>query len=390
MKIRIASIDIFRALTMLLMIFVNDLWTLNNIPGWLEHKEAHEDGLGLADVVFPAFLFIVGISIPYAVKARLSKGESPVRIFFHILRRSLALIVMGFYMVNQTSLSSEMPQLTRTLWQVCMVIAFILIWNDYGKQKFGGIPVRILQGTGIVLLILLAVFFKGGTAENPEHMSPQWWGILGIIGWAYLVCATIYLIIMNKEWAIPLVWVMLFLLNILEFLPSTNSIFRNILIVGAANHALVGSGLLGAQLLILAREHKYKMLLALLFVIPAILLFTFGFATRPVWGISKIMGTPSWSAICAGICFISFALIYIVADILRFTRWSAPVMPAGTNTLTCYLLPVLLYPVLWPLQQMLPDQVFTGMTGLIKSFLFSLFIIWMAGLAERFRIKLKI
>ena len=59
---RIASIDITRALTMLLMIFVNDLWSLSNIPAWLEHTAAQEDGMGVADAVFPAFLFIVGMS----------------------------------------------------------------------------------------------------------------------------------------------------------------------------------------------------------------------------------------------------------------------------------------------------------------------------------------
>jgi predicted acyltransferase len=76
MKSRIASIDIFRALTMLLMILVNDLWTLHDIPEWLEHTKAEEDGMGLADVVFPAFLFIVGLSIPFAIKARINKGDS--------------------------------------------------------------------------------------------------------------------------------------------------------------------------------------------------------------------------------------------------------------------------------------------------------------------------
>ena len=53
---RLDSIDVFRAITMLLMIFVNDLWTLEGIPAWLGHKEAGEEGLGLADTVFPAFL----------------------------------------------------------------------------------------------------------------------------------------------------------------------------------------------------------------------------------------------------------------------------------------------------------------------------------------------
>jgi len=56
---RVVAIDIVRALTMVLMIFVNDLGTLRNIPRWLEHVEPGVDGIGLADTVFPAFLFIV-------------------------------------------------------------------------------------------------------------------------------------------------------------------------------------------------------------------------------------------------------------------------------------------------------------------------------------------
>src|SRR5689334_25384277 len=97
---RIASIDVFRALTMFLMIFVNDLWTLKEIPAWLEHTKAREDGMGLADTVFPAFLFIVGLSIPFAIGSRLSKGQSKQTIFGHILFRGIALLVMGFFHVN--------------------------------------------------------------------------------------------------------------------------------------------------------------------------------------------------------------------------------------------------------------------------------------------------
>ena len=166
MRPRIASVDIFRALTMLLMIFVNDLWTLHDIPSWLEHTEADEDGMGLANVVFPAFLFIVGLSIPFALKARLNKGESPFRVWIHIVRRALALIVMGFFMVNQNSLLAG-SDLTKTLWEIFMLIAFILIWNNYEEKKFGGIPVWILQFTGIAILIALAWVFKGGAPEDP-------------------------------------------------------------------------------------------------------------------------------------------------------------------------------------------------------------------------------
>jgi predicted acyltransferase len=82
---RITSIDILRALTMVLMIFVNDLWSLKNIPAWLEHVERGVDGIGLADVVFPAFLFIVGLSLPFAIDNRRKKGDSEWQLLMHLL-----------------------------------------------------------------------------------------------------------------------------------------------------------------------------------------------------------------------------------------------------------------------------------------------------------------
>jgi predicted acyltransferase len=73
MRIRINSIDIFRAITMLLMVFVNDFWTLTGIPSWLQHSGATQDFLGFSDIVFPCFLFIVGMSIPYAIMNRIAE-----------------------------------------------------------------------------------------------------------------------------------------------------------------------------------------------------------------------------------------------------------------------------------------------------------------------------
>ena len=92
---RLASIDAFRAITMLLMIFVNDLELDFNVPVWLEHAKEGEDRLGLADTVFPAFLFIVGLSIPLAMKAGRARGESKTSALMHILRRSFALLGTG-------------------------------------------------------------------------------------------------------------------------------------------------------------------------------------------------------------------------------------------------------------------------------------------------------
>ena len=45
MSNRVGAIDLLRALTMVLMIFVNDLWSLKDIPAWLEHVESGVDCL---------------------------------------------------------------------------------------------------------------------------------------------------------------------------------------------------------------------------------------------------------------------------------------------------------------------------------------------------------
>lgn len=55
------SIDMLRGLTMLLMVFVNDLWSVTDVPHFLEHFSHGEDGMGVADAVFPMFLFAMGM-----------------------------------------------------------------------------------------------------------------------------------------------------------------------------------------------------------------------------------------------------------------------------------------------------------------------------------------
>src|SRR5512142_340451 len=96
---RIASIDIMRGLTLLLMLFVNDL-NMDVAPAWLGHMDADFDGMGLADWVFPGFLFMVGMAIPFALSGRFTGGASAADVTRHIVIRSLSLIIIGVLMLN--------------------------------------------------------------------------------------------------------------------------------------------------------------------------------------------------------------------------------------------------------------------------------------------------
>src|SRR5690606_24406876 len=159
---RLASIDVLRALTMVLMIFVNDLWSLRDIPNWLGHVARGVDGMGLADTIFPAFLFIVGMSLPFAINARVKKGASTWQLIQHVLVRTVALLVMGVFLVNGESIHAAAMPIPRGMWNPLCCIAFILIWNTYPHTR-GNALIYGLRGLGIAILLTLALLYRGGT-----------------------------------------------------------------------------------------------------------------------------------------------------------------------------------------------------------------------------------
>jgi len=65
--VRVRSIDVLRGLAITAMVLVNDAEKTASAPAWLRHVEPGVQGMTLADVVFPAFLFVVGLSAPLAL-----------------------------------------------------------------------------------------------------------------------------------------------------------------------------------------------------------------------------------------------------------------------------------------------------------------------------------
>ena len=97
---RVISIDIFRGLTMAVMIFVNELSDVRGLPWWTYHAPARVDVMTYVDMVFPFFLFAVGMSLPLSVAQRLKRNSSLSSLLAHVAVRVLGLIVLGEILAN--------------------------------------------------------------------------------------------------------------------------------------------------------------------------------------------------------------------------------------------------------------------------------------------------
>jgi len=91
---RLVSLDAFRGLAILGMLLVNEKVLGPATPLQLKHARWNESP-HVADMVFPWFLLIVGVAIPYAVASRRSRGMSPGAYYLDVVRRTVILVLLG-------------------------------------------------------------------------------------------------------------------------------------------------------------------------------------------------------------------------------------------------------------------------------------------------------
>lgn len=390
---RVSSIDIVRALTMVLMIFVNDLGSLKNIPLWLEHVSPGVDGIGLADVVFPAFLFIVGLSLPFAVDNRRKKGDTEIQLVKHVLLRTIALLVMGVFLVNGETINETAAGMPRYVWNSLSCLSFILIWNSYPKQANRYI-VFAAKAAGIITLMVLAFVYRGGEDGQLNRFAPQWWGILGLIGWAYLAGGLITVFAKNNFWVILIAWIFFCVLSMVYkagYIPKDSIVsFIPSAILGGTLTGLTMGGVLTTTIYnyFTKRNENFKMTVT--FAVFAALLIILSVITRPYWKLAKLGATPAWLFLCSAFTLLAFTVVHWIADVKEKAGWFRIIKPAGTDTLLCYLIPYFIYAIIRATNFHWPDIIITGGVGLVKSLLLALFCVFITGRLNKAGVRLKL
>jgi heparan-alpha-glucosaminide N-acetyltransferase len=348
---RILSVDLLRGLDVLLMLFVNEMAGVNGTPAFLRHTPPTDDGITITDVVFPAFLFIVGMAIPFALGERVRRREPRGSIWRHVLTRTFALLVIGVLMVAPEQARPNAP-LAPHLWNVLMTIGVVLAWQELGQGEGRGRR-RMMRLVGATLLVILVLAFRSQEATGLIQIRPSWWGILGLIGWAYLVAAAIYLVAGERPAVLTGAVALLYCLYLADVVGSVGWLtpIRPFVSVGSvlgSHAAIVVSGTLLALIL---RRHKDdpsgRRLIgeafgyALALAVAALLLHSLR-DLNPAFWFHKNRASVPWCLLSSAWTAAAWVALYWIVDVKGWRRWPRIVTLAGENPLLAYLLAPLL------------------------------------------------
>ncbi len=335
---RLASIDAYRGLVMLLMLaeMLHLGSVASSLPetiaeGWkqfwqlLAHHQTHVEWTGwtVHDMIQPSFSFLVGVALPFSLASRIAKGQSRFRMTLHAFSRAAILILLGVFLrsihQNQTNWTFE-----DTLSQIGLGYVF-LYFLGFRSVRFQ-----------VIALIVLLVGYWTLFATYPLPNENFDWAAAGVAqDWAHNAegFAAHWNKNTNPAWAFDTWFLNLFPrqapfahngggYSTLNFLPTLGTMIL---------------GLFAGELL--RSQHRERSRIALLLILGAACFFAgqaLGeFGLCPV---VKRIWTPSWTLLSGGICFWTLAAFYLIADLARCKLLFFPLIVVGANSITAYCL----------------------------------------------------
>lgn len=297
---RLRSLDAFRGLAVAAMIVVNSPGTGMVVYPALVHSAWH--GWTFADTIFPAFLWMVGLSVAVATAGRLERGESHVELLRHAIRRAALLFCCGLFIDAFPAFDITAIQLTGVLQKiaVCYLMAFAI----YSFTGWRGQLVAIVMLNVVYLAIMILVPVPG-CAVGPWDMEcnvARYANELLLHGHLWH----------SQELNDPD--------GLVTVLPAT---------------ATVLFGVLTGQLLRIdaARRHLRTILAG-----SGCILVVAGQVLANWIPINKVLWTSSYVVFMAGVSMLAFGTLYWCVDIRKACGWLRPMEVLGMNALVAYML----------------------------------------------------
>ena len=150
---RLVSLDVFRGITIAGMILVNDPGDWGNVYPALLH--AKWNGCTPTDLIFPFFLFIVGVSIALSLSKRKKRGDSQSKLVLQIFKRSFLIFMIGLILngfPNYDLSTLRIPGVLQRIAVVYLITSLIFLKSNWKTQSIIAVALLFLYW-GIIALI---------------------------------------------------------------------------------------------------------------------------------------------------------------------------------------------------------------------------------------------
>lgn len=325
---RLASLDALRGFDMFCIVggtqIVRSLVNASGLPSlaWLPTQFEHVpwEGFRFIDLIFPLFLFMIGVSIPYALGKRLARGDRLRQIYSHIFLRVLILFTFGL-MINGRLLTYDIQKIQ--IYSVLQMLAF-----GYAVAAVCFLHLRWRWQVAATVLMLVGYWALLAFVPGPGH-------VIGVVAPHCNVGDWLNDWILGERW---------------------QGQFRFGWILAILGHAATAMlGVFAGQLLRSERTARSKLLwlvglgagclLAGVFWggwvarwFPGLELFGVDWSRWPIWSpIIKNRWTSAFALYAGGWSYLLLALFYGVIDVWGFRRWAFPFSVIGMNALFAYM-----------------------------------------------------
>ena len=308
---RLLSLDALRGFDMFfimgggaLLLSVSSFFP-ENVSAFIAEQMGHKEWHGFAfyDLIFPLFLFLAGLSLPFSLSKQLSLGKNRLNISLKIVRRAVLLVFLGVLYNGLLNFDFENLRYASVLGRIGLawaIAALIYLWA--GKRVSVVVSVVVLLGYWALLALV-----KAPDALPEVAVYSMEGSIVGYVDRLYLP-GVLHLGVHDPE-------------GLLSTLPA---------VVTAM------AGIFTGDFVRQKRVKEYSKVGIMLLV--SLLLLAVGYLWGMVFPINKNLWTSSFVLYAAGWSLLLFALFYLVIDVVGLKRWSFFFRVIGMNSITIYLL----------------------------------------------------
>jgi predicted acyltransferase len=300
---RLVSLDVFRGATVAAMLLVNNPGTWSAVYDPLEHAAWH--GWTPTDLIFPFFLFIVGVSMAFSVLPRLEAGDAPGGLFARAAKRSAILVLLGLLLTafpyyNLDLAHLRLPGVLQRIGLAFLLASVVVLFTRHRTQI--GITAALLLGYWAAMMLVPVPGYGAGNLSKDGNLA------------AYVdraVLGTDHLWKSAKTWDPE---------GLLSTLPAV---------------ATVLLGVFAGRWMRSARSPADRLVGLFLAGTAAV---TLGWMWNEVFPINKALWTSSYVLLTAGLALHALAVCYWMVDVRGWRRWSTPFVWFGMNAIAAFFL----------------------------------------------------